>query len=173
MRDLRNVLIIFLCYMILFNHLPAPVPELSDNMAQMYATQRDKNFQLDDEHLKSFYDAYNDEYFDGKLPRDTEVILDPTILAEKNELAETSCTFTGYSPRGEQLGLRCTIRISSYLRPIPVVSDEVELHEMCHVSYWARDYDSEGHPVDHGTKWRRCMDRLHDAGAFRPMQLGG
>ena len=95
--------------------------------------------------LQRIYSSVNDEYFSGKLPKDTTV--------EWGDLSnEDSMGLTLHRPGGGNL-----IILDPNANRIRRVAILTELHEICHVA--TQDFE-------HGEKWQGCMLHLAEQGAF-------
>jgi hypothetical protein len=115
--------------------------------------------------LKDVYKQYaanNDEFFDGKLPRD--VTIDYEEHDDKN-MATTDVWTDG------------TFHIS--LNPHYAVAERTTeyllLHEECHVAVWDKTHNAKGISTenDHGPAWRACMLNIDAAGGFRRIMIDG
>ena len=100
--------------------------------------------------LKVWYDGYNTEYFFGALPKDTNVDYgDPGVDSEGGERMGVTRKSNGHFE----------IILNKKYTLAPKVAHELILHESCHIIAWT-EFD------EHGPRWRDCMDRLYQAGAF-------
>ena len=97
--------------------------------------------------LKVWYDGYNEQYFDGMLPRNTEV----TYGDLPGDLAVTF-----------KQGGRFHIVIDKETNKAPSTAHLSLLHEACHLATWNVDKSIDGH----GPEFRACIDRLYKAGAL-------
>jgi hypothetical protein len=95
-----------------------------------------------------WYAEFNEEFFWNSLPKNTKVEL-VTDLGEN--LGTTRCLDFHY---------QCIIQIEERGNPEEVEQKITELHEMCHVATWHQQDDP------HGSKWKACMHRIADRGAF-------
>jgi hypothetical protein len=112
---------------------------------------------LTDAQLRAEYDANNDEYFGGKLPKD--VIID---WSEYNPDFEAA---TSYNSNQQKFMIKFNekyVTSAHYTRLLL-------LHELCHVETWERDKSESGH----GSPWRACMARIDMDGAFRHILIEG
>lgn len=92
------------------------------------------------------YAHVNDGYFNGDLPREVEITYTPDASAPIGR--------TDYTP------LR--IYVNSYFDRSEREALMTEEHEMCHV--WV--YETGDEFEDHGPRWKSCMIRLANEGAF-------
>jgi hypothetical protein len=101
-------------------------------------------------YLECWYDAFNNEYFDGKLPRGIPVFYDSELIP-LGYLGNTSCADWNNKET-------CKIQISPEIKNNRV-SLIILLHESCHVA-------TSSEVEEHGPKWHQCMHRLFEAGAY-------
>ena len=94
-----------------------------------------------------WFQEYNEEYFYGMLPANTIVRYGD---AQGNEAIT------------QKLFGRFYITLEPKYNLAPKQAHENILHESCHVLSWS-ELD------DHGPRWRDCMDRLYQKGAFRDL----
>ena len=120
------------------------------------------------EFIQQAYVAYNQAYFQDKLPKDTKISLDPQAIG----MADTGCD----NNLGD-MGIDCTMRFDLKYVLAPRTAESTLLHEMCHIKTWAKtqaDTRPEGvsrEEWDHNKYWRGCMLSLDAAGAFREINI--
>jgi hypothetical protein len=100
--------------------------------------------------LLGFYETYNEEFFQNKLPRNTVVDWSETDSHLMARVRETNGVF--------HIGLN--LKFSSANR----IARLMILHEMCHIKY----FDDS-----HGPLWRGCMLTLEMEGANRAILIDG
>lgn len=96
-----------------------------------------------------WYGAFNETYFNNRLPDDTEFSFDGT-----QDMARTTKLSDGRFKIQFNLYY---LRAGQYLRL-------TELHEMCHIDTWDEK-------PDHGKRWGACMQRLNSMGAFKDLLI--
>lgn len=102
------------------------------------------------------FKAYNEEFFDAKLPADTVVAFVRDLHDEKTGAPLMGLTVMGYPVR---------IYLSAKYQDNKVIWLETEEHEMCHE---AVDISIKGPEFDeHGLRWTQCMLRLAQSGGFK------
>lgn len=108
-----------------------------------------------DADAQAFFTAYNNEFFDGKLPATTVHFADNLKTLQGQDAQEM--TYPGNPWR---------IAIMSESSNNTTEWEELELHGMCHV---ATDSNTVIGPEfdDHGPRWQKCMIRLADIGAMK------
>lgn len=99
--------------------------------------------------LSSWYQGYNDKYFQGELPVNTVVSFD---LRDDRFMALT-----------EHSGSYFRIDFNPKYNNSPKVARMTLLHEMCHIRQFV---ESEREFDDHGIKWQTCMMNLAKQGAM-------
>lgn len=108
------------------------------------------------------YEEYNQQYFGNKLPK--EIIIDHN---ESKMMASTM--YIGGEVQRFQISFNDKYTAANR------VSDEILLHEMCHVKTW--DEQPTNGTLDqsarHGQRWRSCMLQLDLQGAFRNIIIDG
>lgn len=100
--------------------------------------------------LQLEYTGMNDVYFDGKLPRDTQI-----------EYLPDGRTDIGRTFINDKGGF--TIFINAYYDRSRREALFTEYHESCHIATWRKDFDP------HGPAFQLCMRRLAEAGAFKDL----
>lgn len=100
---------------------------------------------IPDADLTHFYEAANDSYFDGKLPKNL-IVYDTNM---PGRLGQTSADGSSFR-----------IDINLALNPSPKESRLTLYHEMCHIYTWQAEDDK------HGPRWVACMHNLALQGAF-------
>jgi len=98
--------------------------------------------------LRRLYDIDNEEYFAGRLPKDTEI---RAIRTKEDVLAQTSYENNHF--------------IITYNTQYNMGQDHEHLvlyHEECHIVTWRFNTESTQHPKE----WKKCMRRLKEIGAF-------
>lgn len=100
--------------------------------------------------LHLWFNAFDDEYFNGRLPKDT--VIDYT------EFDDRWMATTDYWESDQKFHIRLNKKWTAASR----VSLETLLHESCHIETWHED-------ALHGSRWRNCMLRLDRVGAFREL----
>lgn len=98
--------------------------------------------------LQAWFTYYNHAYFTDSLPTNT-------LLADIHDVRVLGLT------EWNQSGFY-QIDINLTLNPDIKQGRATELHEMCHLSLTA----DEEYELDHGPKFKACMKRLMQAGAF-------
>jgi hypothetical protein len=98
--------------------------------------------------LQNWYADANKDYFDDKLPHDTEIVW--ANLRYKLAMGDTDC-----NPQG------CKMRLDPYVNIAPATAQLTMYHELCHISM--RD-EAE---LDHGPKFQACIKMLFDKGALK------
>jgi hypothetical protein len=104
------------------------------------------------EGLKIWYDEYNQQYFENKLPKD--VVID--YSGAGGYMAITTMLSDG----------RFHIALNEKYTAAPRVAHLTLLHEQCHVA----TYDEI---EEHGKRWRTCMLEIDAEGAFRANLIDG
>lgn len=104
---------------------------------------------LADADLQSYYETYRHMYFGKDMP-DARVIW--------ADLPSDFMGRTEKTPDGVFI-----IRIDRKSNPAPKEALMTELHEMCHVDMWKKEFD------EHGRLWQYDMHRLADEGAFEDL----
>lgn len=111
------------------------------------------------EELRTWYLSDNDNYFGGKLPKDTVINWDDN---DPNTMAQTQKFPDGHFEIQLNSAYAGAERTQLYLL----------LHESCHIETWA-----ESHPdgiffdatKQHEKLWRTCMLRIDAADGFRDL----
>lgn len=99
--------------------------------------------------LTHLYEAYNDSYFDGRLPKNLIVYVDS---AEGNVGLTDRCN-----------GNELCIHLNGYYNNSAPTEELTILHESCHVyvlTAYGEQFDS------HGALWQSCMHKLAREGAL-------
>lgn len=104
-------------------------------------------------YLSFLYNAYNDVYFNGNLPRNIVVDWDPMLIPQHN-MGLTECPDDKVASDG------CKITLSPDQQRWSRVWMMTLLHEECHVATWGKEKDA------HGKQFHQCMRRLANEGAF-------
>jgi len=118
----------------------------------------------DEAYLGRLYAAYNDEYFDNKLPKDTKVF----YTLGGTDMADSEC---------DDFGKQCVIRFNPHYTAAPRTAESAMLHEACHVKVWTKLLESNRPPMEdksrygHSKPWQSCMLQLDVMGAFRHNQI--
>jgi hypothetical protein len=118
--------------------------------------------------LLARYREFNDAYFQGKLPKDTQIIFSD----DAHGMADTGCTDADGT-----MGIDCAIRFKQRYVLAPRHAESTLLHEMCHIKTWTKtQQDSRPAGVeqvrwDHNKFWRGCMLNLDSQGAFRSINI--
>jgi hypothetical protein len=94
--------------------------------------------------LKVWYLAYNDEYFDGMLPKNAVVDYGDARGAMAMTVKREGVFYVTLE---ERYNLAAS------------VAHETLLHESCHIVTWS-EFD------EHGKRWYDCMHRIYAKGAF-------
>jgi len=103
--------------------------------------------------LKDWYDQYNLKYFANKLPKNTIVKWgNPGLEPDGRKSYAVTIENDGYFE----------IIINPELNLGEQTAKMVLLHEMAHISTWAKD-------LSHGLVWQKEMHRLADEGAFEDL----
>lgn len=97
--------------------------------------------------LNAWYRAYNDMYFQGKLPKDTRIL---RAKLKPESIATTEC---------EDDGTRCVIIYNTVYSLGPALEHQVLKHEQCHIWSWKEKFE-------HGPAWVKCMKSLRAQGSF-------
>ena len=122
------------------------------------------SLETSEDSLARMYVAYNDLYFDNKLPTETKVFY---TLGGEN-MADTEC---------DDSGRNCVMRFNPHYTAANRVAEATMLHEMCHVKVWTRLLESNRPPMvdqrvyDHSKPWQSCMLSLDSMGAFRQINI--
>jgi hypothetical protein len=103
------------------------------------------------EQLAKAYKAFNEEDFEGKLPKDTTFSYYYSPIRGAG-VAYTRC------PLGIDNG--CTIRFNTFTEKCATHVYEDMLHEMCHLKTWGQNVDV------HGKQFQGCMLSLAEKGAM-------
>jgi len=106
------------------------------------------------EGLKVWYDQYNEQYFQNKLPHDT--VID---FSEHGPYMATTSTSDGVHFR---------IAFNEKYAVAARYDHVTLLHEMCHIATPGEE-ENEGH----GPRWRTCMLVVEAEGAFRAALIDG
>jgi hypothetical protein len=102
------------------------------------------------EFLEGIYSTYNDEYFGGRLPKDTAIIYAPDP-DEPEDVGSTECSLDIVTMKPSA----CSIHIAPYANVAQTVAIESMIHEMCHIqTYGVAEHDGKG---SHGKEWTACM----------------
>lgn len=111
---------------------------------------------IDEQQIIRFFEGYNTEYFEGKLPP-TEIHFVKNLKWEGER--DMGLIFPGNPYR---------IYVDSEYQRTPTVAQETVIHEMCHeavdeeiMGLRATDFDS------HGPQFQKCMLRVAQAGGFK------
>lgn len=131
----KVLLNIFLAVAMLLQSLPVGRDKLEGGSGRVPRTR-----------LLKWYAEANRDYFDDRLPHDTEIVWDD--LRYKSSMGDTVCNEQG-----------CRIRIDVYTNVAPATAQETEYHEMCHVA-------TRGEVLDHGPEFKNCMTTLFKKGAL-------
>ena len=115
----------------------APIPKASRSAADIH------------ERLIADYQAFNDAWYDGALPKDTTILYYSSPGYSIGETTQTDDKFE--------------IFINSYYDRDLREAELTEFHEMCHVKVEVIDGPEL---EDHGPKWVKCMRERAAAGAF-------
>jgi SprT-like family len=109
---------------------------------------------VSEQRANEFYKAYNNEYFEGRLPAAT-VRFEKNLIDTRNGQRAYGMTYFG-NPS--------SIYLEAQFQNEPVITYESEIHEMCHV---AVDGSAKGPEFDdHGPRWQLCMTRVAEQGGF-------
>lgn len=110
---------------------------------------------VDNAMLQTWFEEYNESYYNGRLPKDTRVFWADLHSRPNKAMGETTCSM---SP--ENKPVNCTVRIDPLYNNVISTTRETLLHETCHVATYAED-------LEHGPRWRTCIDTLWVEGAFK------
>jgi SprT-like family len=105
--------------------------------------------------LYKWYQIYNTEFFDDKLPRN--------VVIDWDEHDPSRMAATSKLPDG-----RFHITFNQRYCLADRVAHMALLHEDCHIVTWA-----ERVPDVHGPAWRTCMLNLYQTGAFKAELIDG
>jgi hypothetical protein len=109
---------------------------------------------VSEQRANDFYRAYNNEYFEGRLPA-ANVHFEKNLIDPRNGHRVYGITYFG-NPS--------SIYLEAGFQKEPVITYEDEIHEMCHV---AVDSSPKGPEFDdHGPRWQLCMTRVAEQGGF-------
>lgn len=109
---------------------------------------------LAESQLQLYYDAFNDEYFEGKLPKGVPVVYD-SFVDEDDDFGMVTCAANDQST--------CTIRLSPNFSIFSRVTIGTILHEMVHLSFVGTSQVDES--IAHGPCFEKRMLQLAEAGA--------
>lgn len=102
------------------------------------------------------YKEFNEDYFLGQLPRDTEVVYGN--LTQLNDMGYTWKDDAG----------RFHITVDKETNPVERQARMTLLHEACHVEVETHKLNRD--PFDaHGIEFQNCMVNLAEHGAFRDL----
>ena len=98
-------------------------------------------------YLTHLYEADNDSFFDGKLPKNLIVYIGPAgdNMAVSHNVADSA---------------RAWIEVNPKYNNTPRTEELTILHESCHIYVAGRE------SKEHGEMWESCMHRLADQNAF-------
>jgi hypothetical protein len=160
-KVLLTILLACLCSW-LFGCSREPSMESAGSIVIIQANSEVVMGDVDEAYLQKIYGAFNDLYFDNKLPKDTKITLS---LGNPGRMAETGCV--------NDNGTNCTIDFNQHHVTAARTAETTMLHEMCHIKVWSKTLDKNRPPMDdqqaydHSRAWQGCMLDLDTMGAFR------
>ena len=105
--------------------------------------------------LKRAFLSFNRRYFNGRLPKETEVKYSKKIFRKHHFLGHAIYLKNALS----------LIRIAKELKRTPTIAQLVLLHEMCHIALMQQGRFLE----NHGTRFQKLMLKLAKKGAFKDL----
>lgn len=102
--------------------------------------------------LQGWYNGYNEQYFQNRLPHNTIVKREPWDKSVE------------YVAKTEHVGDHFVITFNNSYKLGAIMEHQVLKHEMCHVATWTED---DGH----GKAWVACMVDLERQGSFHDDQI--
>ena len=102
--------------------------------------------------LQRTFERYNDTYFNGSLPVDTQVLYrEPP---DPGNIGETFCDVMD-----DNTTQHCRMYITPFYNNAMPTAVETLIHESCHIATMGKDFD-------HGPVWQKCMLDVANAGGF-------